>query len=162
MAVRNLPLFPEHVFPINTPRPERGNAGPSEPVAPSVRAQIDDWWEKRGAVNTATIARLCAEEISASNVANLERQILKRFVETRDFLRLNESLSRREAEIHKLQGEIRTLSENVALFNRELVELKAKSSTPAPILPVSVQFTPWEWVLIVLTLGIYRPTKRQP
>jgi hypothetical protein len=158
MAVRNLPIFPEHVFPINTPRPERESAKPQAFVPPApVGPQIEKWWTETGVAHVESITDVLASEIN-----HLAKSAVHRHAHEKDVLTLNECLVRREAEIRKLQAEVATLSENVALFYRGLVDLRETITKPQPTLPVTVKFTPMEWVMMILSLGVWKPTKRQP
>lgn len=160
MSVRNLPLFPEHVFPINTPRPSR-ESSPDTPVVP-VAVEIEKWWALEGKERVEMFARAHAGEMVAEFADNISKSLVHRNAHDRDVMHLSDSLTQRDLEIQKLQAQVTILSENLARFQGGVLELRAKLETAPPDVPVQVRFTPLEWVLIFLSLGLYKPTKPAP
>lgn len=156
MSLRYLPLVQEQIQKINTPRKTREVF--TEETQP-VHHDFDPekWWTEKGVAKVESITDVLASEIN-----HLAKSAVHRHAHEKDVLTLNECLARREAEIRKLQAEVATLSENVALFYRGLVDLRETITKPQPTLPVSVRFTPMEWVIMILSLGVWKPTKRQP
>lgn len=180
MSVRNLPLVPEHIQKINTPRRPSNTQLMDEHNA---RSDVLVGLARSTAIETAketTEAEFAAmrERVGLMVAANLDqmraesRELAKRMVTAHDFASqsrnvasalssLEEQVGRltKERDLHALAlAEVRTSLENIV----PVLEGMHRTMLENPPVPVPVQFTPLEWVLIILSFGLYRPTKNPP
>lgn len=174
MPVVNLPLIPEHIQKINTPRRtnnvekmEAYNARSDQLVGLARSTALQAAREQ-----LSTELKVTRDHLDLQVAANLEqmrsetRELAKRMVTTHDF-----ASQRQETQeiLHSLSEQLDRVQRERDVQGLALTEVRTALENIIPVLeqlhgrlPVPVRFTPLEWVMIILSFGLYRPTKNPP
>lgn len=177
-TVRALPAYPVQVQRVNTPRTARMSVTLVEQRdADEVRA-LRTWWNEGGKDAANAVATLAAEQVVAREVAAAKESLLAVLQAYREEIRAEVaqeiSLARAQAldmgnriatELHgRIDRQVEALVQVDARVVNWLNEDRADAIAGAALVatpPVDSTFTPLQWILMILSLGIWRPTKVQ-
>lgn len=175
VTVRHLPAYPDQVQRVNTPRVPRGQVSEQSPTGPNA---FRVWWNEGGHRAAEAAASGVAEIVVKREVAAARESLLTVLQAYREELRAELAqevgLARAQAvdmgnriatEVH---GRIDRQAEDLIQLDAAIVnwineDRDAIVKGQAEVTPIASRptFTLVEWIFIILSLGIYRPTRNQ-
>lgn len=176
-TVRHLPAYPDQIQRVNTPRTPRVALVDAEPPAAPNAFRV--WWDEGGHRAAEAAASGVAEKVVAREVAAAKEYLLAVLQAYREEIRAEVaqeiSLARAQALdmgnriATELHGRIDKHAEEqiqldalwVNSFNPDDVPEPTAGQVQVTTVTSKPTFTLVEWIFIILSFGIYRPTRNQ-